>query len=76
MIVHYFSPVLYQTWNTPTNIHVSPILNFIKFVCISVGYRVVFCFNFNVGQQILLQLVQFNSPYNFFLCTAILDDLN
>jgi len=57
MIVHYFSLVLYQTWNTLTNIQVSPILNFMKFVCISVGYRVVFCFNFNVRERILLELV-------------------
>jgi len=57
MIVHYFSLVLYQTWNTLTNIQVSPILNFMKFVCISVSYRVVFCFNFNVRERILLELV-------------------
>ena len=62
MLVHYFSLVLYQTWNTPTYIHVSPILNFIKFVCIILRYRVVFCFNCNVSERILLQLEQFNSP--------------
>jgi len=42
MLVPYFSLVLYQTWKTPTNIHVYPILNSVKFVCVM--SVIVLCF--------------------------------